>query len=167
MDPQRADYRPVRVLATYNDKGPKPLWLSPEKLLYARLKGNVVFRDAPRRRAERRFRLLAPAAGACASQHLHGIGDDVGGVELHPVLFVGPVLNSTLKINLFPLSEVLTADFRQFAPGRHPVPVGTLLHVALAVLKFIGSGYSELAHRGPAGGVAHLRVGPQVPHQNN
>src|SRR3989339_1362565 len=131
------------------------------------LKGNIVFRRTALGRSKRRLRLLAPTTWTRPSQHLHIFGDDVGGVVFDAVLFVGPVLNPALDYYLFALGQVLAADLRQFGPGHDAVPLGLFLPLPILTCEFPAGGQGEFGYRSAAGGITHLRIGPQIPHQNN
>jgi hypothetical protein len=86
---------------------------------------------------------------------------------LDAVLFVGAVFNPALDDYLFALGEVLAADLRQFGPAYDAVPLGLFLLLSIFAGVFPAGGQGDFAHRGTVGSVAHLRIGPQIPHQNN
>ena len=110
----------------------------------APLKGDIIVRRTALGRSKGRFRLPVLAAAAGAAQHLHIFGDDVGGVVLDAVLFVGPVLDPALDDYLLALGEVLAADLRQFAPGHDAVPLGLFLFLSILAGEFPAGGQGEL-----------------------
>src|SRR6185312_2049039 len=72
--------------------------------------------------------LATSAAFALTTQHLHLVGDDIGGVALDAILvgvLVGP--QRTFDIHLPALLQVLASDFREAAEEFDPVPFGAFL----------------------------------------
>src|SRR5690606_21473042 len=53
-----------------------------------------------------RSRCAVPAAFTAAAEHLHLVGDDVGGVVLDAVLLVGAVFDAALDVDRAPLAQV-------------------------------------------------------------
>src|SRR5690606_5423567 len=85
----------------------------------------------------------ALATLATAAEHLHLVGDDVCAVALDAVL-AGVLVGAQrpFDVDLAPLLQVFTGDFRQAPEELHPVPLGALLLLAgLLVLPGVGGGH--------------------------
>src|SRR5690606_28637800 len=102
-----------------------------------------------------------------AAEHLHLVGDDLGEVLLHPVLAgVLVVADLAFDVHLRALAQVLAGDLAELAEEGHPVPLGVLLGVAVAVLAHAGGGQADLGDRHAALGVLDLRVVAEVADQD-
>src|SRR4029077_4754956 len=69
--------------------------------------------------------------------------------------------------DLLPLGEILAANFGEPAPGNNGVPFGAPLLLAVAVLKDLVRGESDLRDCGPARCVLPLGVLAQPPDQHH
>src|SRR5262249_9927 len=78
--------------------------------------------------AAARARVAHPRA---AAEHLHALGDDLGGVALLAFLVL-PLARAqrSLDVDLRALLEVLARDLRQTIEEHHAVPLGALLLLA-------------------------------------
>src|SRR5690606_23206957 len=109
----------------------------------------------------------AATALAAPAEHLHLVGDDLGEELLDAVLAgVLVVADLALDIDLRTLAQVLAGDLGQLAEEGHPVPLGVLLGVAVAVLAHRGGGQADLGDRHAALGVLGLGVVAQVADQD-
>ena len=107
-------------------------------------------------------------AAALAAEHLHFIGDDVGGITLDAILLVFVRAQLALDVYLSTFLQVLAGDFRQAAEEFHPVPFGAFLLLAgLLVLPRFGGGDADRGDRRPAWCVASFRIGAQIADQND
>src|SRR5207253_1620455 len=96
-------------------------------------------RGAARRGAALGGLALRDAAAATHAlarpQHLHGVGDDLGGVLVRAVLVLPLArLQAALDVDLRALLEVFARDLRELAEEGHAVPLGLLLLLARLVL---------------------------------
>src|SRR5690606_27626062 len=106
----------------------------------------------------------ARTALAAAAEHLHLVGDDVGGVALDAVL-AGVLVGTqrALDVDLAPLLEVFAGDLGQAAEELHPVPLGAFLHLpGLLVLPGFGGGHAERGDLAAALGVLDVGVVAEV-----
>lgn len=107
-------------------------------------------------------------AFTAAAQHLHFIGDDVGGVLLHAVLAgVLVVAQAAFDVDRAALAQVLAGDLAELAEEHHAVPFGALLLVAILVLADAGGGQADAGDRHAALGVLHVRVVAEIADQDD
>src|SRR5690348_3954119 len=115
---------------------------------------------------------FAPATAAAltlAAQHLHFVGNHVGGVALDPVL-VGVLVGAqrALHVHLTPFLQVLARDFGEPAKKLDAMPFGAFLPLAgLLVLPTVRGGDPDGAHRRAGRAVARFRVRAQIADQDD
>src|SRR6185503_3707149 len=108
------------------------------------------------------------AAAAAAAEELDIVGDHLGRVALVAFLVLPrPRAQPALHVHLAALAEVLAAHLRLLSPHHHAVPLGSFLPLALLVGPGLVGREPELAHAGPVGCVAHLRVVAEIPDEND
>src|SRR5581483_5919663 len=116
--------------------------------------------------------LLARAGVAhalAAAEHLHAVGDDLGGGALLPLLVL-PLARAEapFDVDLRALLQVLARDLREPAEEHHAVPLGALLLLAARlVLPRVGGRHRDVADRPALGVVAGLGVAAQIAHQDD
>src|SRR5262245_11419993 len=120
-----------------------------------------------RRRGTARFAMLVGTRAAhpfAAAEHLHLLGDDLGGVVVLAFLVLPLArLQAALDVHRAPFLEVLTSDLGQSVVEDDAMPLGFLLLLAaVAVLPVAGGGDADVADRCAAGRVAHLGVAAEV-----
>src|SRR5690242_16609386 len=123
---------------------------------------------------DRRLVLVAPLARACvphsraAAEHLHALGNDLGGVALLPLLVL-PLARAqgALDVDLRALLQIFPRDLGEAVEEHHAMPLGALLFFA-ALLVFPGFAGRDRDVRDGAslGVVPGLRVPPEVSHEN-
>src|SRR6266571_1412591 len=104
-----------------------------------------------------------------AAEHLHAVGDDLGGGALLPFLVL-PLARAQrpFDIDLRALLQVLARDLREAVEEHHPVPFGAfLLLAARLVLPGVGGRDRDVGDRAPFRVVARLGVPPQIAYDND
>src|SRR5438445_1682486 len=104
-----------------------------------------------------------------AAEHLHAVGDDLGGGALLPFLVL-PLARAQgpFDIDLRPLLQVLARDLREPVEEHHAVPLGALLLLAARlVLPGVGGRDRDVGDRAPFRVVARLGVPPQIAYDND
>src|SRR5262249_47453613 len=110
----------------------------------------------------------AAAAVATAAEELDVVGDDLGDVALVAVLVVvGPGLDPALDEHLAALREILRAHLGALAPYHDAGPLGALLTLPVLVVPALAGGEAELAHALTARCVPHVRIGAEVPYEDD
>jgi hypothetical protein len=112
----------------------------------------------------------APApAVAAAAEELHGLGDDLDGLALRPVLgFPLAPVEASVDADGPALGEVLGAAFALVAPHGHVEVVRLVAPLARGLILLAGvHGQPELAHCGSARGVSQLGILRQIPDQDD
>jgi hypothetical protein len=110
----------------------------------------------------------AAASAAAPAEQRDAIGLDFRRITLVPVLVVPLArLQTALHVDLFALRQVLLQAFSLLPPEHHAVPFRFLLALLVAVIPHLGRREVERGHGAPAGGVAELRVAPEIADQND
>src|SRR5262245_49655002 len=109
-------------------------------------------RGRPRRRGAAGLAVLVAAPGAhafAAAQHLHLLGDDLGGVVVLAFLVLPLArLQAPLDVHRAPFLQVLTSDLGEPVVEDDAMPLGFLLLLAaVAVLPVAGGGDADVADR--------------------
>jgi len=118
--------------------------------------------------AEGRCPTATTTTCAAAVEHLHLIGDDLGGIAILATLVLPLArLQPPLDVDLGTLLNVFTHHLCKAAKEDHPVPFG-LLHRLARVFVFpaLGGGQRDIGHRVAVRHVAHLGIFPQVTDQD-
>src|SRR4249919_18821 len=111
---------------------------------------------------------LRRAAFGTATEHLHLVGNDVGGVLLDAILAgVLVVADRPFHVDLAALAKILGGDLAELAEEGHPVPFGAFLGIALAILADAGGGQAGLGDRHAALRVLGLRIVAQIADQDD
>src|ERR1700722_5535469 len=104
------------------------------------------------------------ARTAAPAEHLHLVGDDLGGVAVAAFLvlpFAGA--QPALDIDLRALAQVLGGDLAQAPEQRHVVPLGAFLLLAgLLVLPTLGGCEPHVGHRHARGHGPRLGISAQM-----
>src|SRR5690606_34425085 len=104
---------------------------------------------------------------AAAVEHLHVVGDDLGGVALHAVLFPAAGLQAAFNVDLRALPDVFGNNLGEALVEHHAVPLGALLLLAgVLVLPGFAGGQGEVGDGAAIGHVAGFGILSHVPHQN-
>jgi hypothetical protein len=110
----------------------------------------------------------APAAAA-AAQHLHVVGDDLGGEAVVSLLIL-PLAGAQFALDehLRALAQVFRGDLAQAAEQRDAVPLGALLlRPRGLVLPRLAGGDADVGDRHAARHGAGFGIGAQITHQND
>src|SRR5690606_9076502 len=111
---------------------------------------------------------LAATAAGTAAEHLHLVGDDLGDVAVLSVLAGELVVaDRAFDIALRTLAQVLTGDLAELSEELHPVPLGALLLVAVAVLAHAGGGQANGGHGHAGLGVLGFGIVAEVADQDH
>src|SRR5690606_41456956 len=107
-------------------------------------------------------------ATATAAEHLHLVGDDLGDVAVLAVLAGELVIaDRAFDVALRTLAQVLAGDLAELSEELHPVPLGALLLVAVAVLAHAGGGQADDGHGHAGLGVLGFGIVAEVADQDH
>jgi hypothetical protein len=97
-------------------------------------------------------------------EHLHFVGDDLGGINVLSVLVLPLAgLDATLDVNFAALAQILAYHFGQAREEHNAVPFSAFLHFAAGfVPPRIRGGQIDVADCGTASGVARLGIGTKI-----
>src|SRR5690606_35366087 len=109
------------------------------------------------------------AAIATAIEHLHLVGNNLGGVTVLAVLPL-PLAGAqtAFDIHLAAFLQVFPGDLGELVEEHHPVPLGALLHLpTLLVLPALGGCQGNVGHRAATGHKAGFRILAKIANQND
>src|SRR5690606_18224754 len=109
------------------------------------------------------------AAAVTPAEHLHLLGDDLGGPAILALLVLPLArLQPALDVDRAARAEVFVGDLAQAVEEDHPVPFGVLPALAgVPVLADARGGDRDVADRAAVGRIAHLRVATEVADQDH